>query len=285
MEINEIVKKLDRIEDLPTLPTIAVEVNRLLQDYDTSIRDLSSTIEKDQSIVGKMLKLVNSAFFGLSSKVSNIPHAVTLLGFNAIRNAVVSVSVIDIFKQKSTKNDFDITEFWTHSVSVAITSRVLAEKSRIHSPDECFIAGLLHDMGKLVMCQYLPELFQTVLETKKNNGLSFYEAEKKSIPVTHAQIGGFLAKKWKLPSALVDTLRMHHAIKDSAQDLPLVYVIQTANTIVNSPVCDGRIRPKKSELHPGAAAALAKPLENILIWYPQTVTEIESACKFFLEEI
>ena len=97
MEASQIIKKLDQIENLPTLPTIAMEVNKLVQNQDTSIKELSSVIEKDQAIVSKILKLVNSAFFGMSSKVSNIPHAVMLLGFNAIRNAVVSVSVINAF--------------------------------------------------------------------------------------------------------------------------------------------------------------------------------------------
>ena len=286
MEVNQIIKKLDKIENLPTLPSIAMEVNKLLQDHDTSIKELSMVIEKDQTIVSKILKLVNSAFFGLSSKVSNIPHAVMLLGFNAIRNAVVSVSVINAFDNKSSSGDFDITEFWSHSVSVAVTSRALAEKSRRHSPDECFIAGLLHDVGKLVLCQYLSEFFNRVLEIKKgDNCLSFHEAEKKSIPIDHAQIGGFLSNKWKLPVGLMDTIRMHHRIRDSAQDLNLLYIVQTANIISNSQVVNGEINLERAELHPDAARALAEPLENIKSWYPQIASEIESACKFFLEEL
>lgn len=286
MEASQIIKKLDQIENLPTLPAIAMEVNKLVQDQDTSIKELSSVIEKDQAIVSKILKLVNSAFFGLSSRVSNIPHAVMLLGFNAIRNAVVSVSVINAFDKNSFPAEFEITEFWTHSVSVAVTSRVLAEKSRIHSPDECFIAGLLHDVGKLVLCQYLPDLFKKVLATKnKENSLGFYGAENSSIPINHAQIGAFLGKKWKLPSGLVDTIRMHHKIRDNAQDLNLLYIVQTANVITNSPLVDGELNPQWPELHPDAAEALANPLADIQIWYPPMNIEIESACKFFLQEL
>jgi HD-like signal output (HDOD) protein len=243
-------------------------------------------IEKDQAIVSKILKLVNSAFFGLSSRVSNIPHAVMLLGFNAIRNAVVSVSVINAFDKNSFPAEFEITEFWKHSVSVAVISRVLAEKSRLHSPDECFIAGLLHDVGKLVLCQYLPDLFAQVLQVKyKANHLDFYEAENSSIPTNHAQIGSFLGKKWKLPSGLVDTIRMHHKIKENAPDLNLLYIVQTANVITNSPSVDAGIDLQWSKLHPNAAEALAKPLADIKHWYPPINIEIESACKFFLQEL
>ena len=114
MDSKTILKKLDRIDDLPTLPAIALEVNKMLQDYDTSIRTLSEKIEKDQAMVVKILKLVNSAFFGLRSKVSNIPNAVVLLGFNTVRNAVVTVSIMDAFKTKEVSNGFAMADFWKH---------------------------------------------------------------------------------------------------------------------------------------------------------------------------
>ena len=180
MNYNEMKQKLDKIENLPTLPSIAIEVNQLLQDYDTSIKKLSIVIENDQAISSKILKLVNSAFFGLGSKVGNIPHAITLLGFNTVRNAVISVSVIKVLSDISDMADFKIGDLWTHSISVAVASKRLAETTRLHNPDDCFIGGLLHDIGKVVMINNLEALFKEVWKIKKDEDISFFEAEKKS---------------------------------------------------------------------------------------------------------
>ena len=133
MKESNILKRLDLIEDLPTLPAVAMEVNKMLLDYDTTISKLSDIIEKDQAMVSKILKLVNSSFFGLRGKISSISHAIVVLGFNTIRNAVVSISIIDAFTVKESLDGFDITNFWKHSLSVAVTSKYLAEKTGIHS--------------------------------------------------------------------------------------------------------------------------------------------------------
>ena len=213
MEAKTILTKLDSIDSLPTLPAIAMEVNKMLRDYDTSVNQLSACIEKDQAMVSKILKLVNSAFFGLKGRISALSHAVVILGFNTIRNAVVSISIIDVFCSKKFFDGFDIKQFWKHSVAVAVTSKYLAEKTRIHPADDCFVGGLLHDMGKIVLVQHLNDLFQKIWLAMKASGQSFYEAEKSQIPVDHAQIGGYLAQKWQLPAGLVDAIRCHHVVR------------------------------------------------------------------------
>ncbi|MBE9571600.1 MAG: HDOD domain-containing protein, partial [Proteobacteria bacterium] len=154
MDAQTFFKKLDSIPDIPTLPSIVITVNKMLQDYDTSIKNLSKAIEKDQSMVTKILRLVNSTFYGFRSRIKNIPHAIIVLGFNTIRNAVVSVSVIKTFSEKDICEGVEIEEFWKHSVAVAVTSRYLAEQTRLDSPEDCFVSGLLHDIGKLVLYQY-----------------------------------------------------------------------------------------------------------------------------------
>jgi HD-like signal output (HDOD) protein len=112
METKTFLSKLDRIQEIPTLPVVALKVNKLLQDYDTSIKVLSKTIEKDQAMVTKILRLVNSAFYGFRSRIGNIPHAVTILGFNTVRNAVVSISAVEAFSGKGASRYFDIVDFW-----------------------------------------------------------------------------------------------------------------------------------------------------------------------------
>ena len=285
MERKEILKRLDRIDDLPTLPAIALEVNKMLQNFDTSIKILSDKIVKDQAMVVKILKLVNSAFFGLRSKVSNISNAVVLLGFNTVRNAVVTVSIMDAFKTKEVSNGFAIADFWKHSVAVAITGKYLAQKTRLHQPDDCFIGGLLHDMGKVILAQHFEDIFKKILKSVEEKNLSFYAAEKSEISFGHAHIGGHLAKKWQLPPGLLDAVRHHHTLSKSAADQNLMMIVHAADIIINSYVADSQCPTELSDMHPDAAELIGGQLDTVSDWYPKLTEEIESACKFFLEEL
>jgi putative nucleotidyltransferase with HDIG domain len=284
MEAKSILKRLDQIEDLPTLPVVAMEVNKMLLDYDITINKLSVSIENDQAMVSKILKLVNSAFFGLRGKISTISHAIVVLGFNTIRNAVVSISIINAFSVKEGLDGFDIADFWKHSVAVAVTSKYLAEKAGIHSADDCFVAGLLHDMGKLVLLQHFKDLFQKVWLAVKRSNQSFYEAEKSQIQIDHAWIGGYLAQKWQLPMPLVDAIRYHHDVRPDINDQSLLLIINTADIIANTYATDTENNLERPRIHPEALNVIGNELDTLSDWYPDVLLEIESACKFFLEE-
>jgi putative nucleotidyltransferase with HDIG domain len=284
MEAKSILKRLDQIEDLPTLPVVAMEVNKMLLDYDITINKLSVSIENDQAMVSKILKLVNSAFFGLRGKISTISHAIVVLGFNTIRNAVVSISIINAFSVKEGLDGFDIADFWKHSVAVAVTSKYLAEKAGIHSADDCFVAGLLHDMGKLVLLQHFKDLFQKVWLAVKRSNQSFYEAEKSQIQIDHAWIGGYLAQKWQLPMPLVDAIRYHHDVRPDINDQSLLLIINTADIIANTYATDTEDNLERPRIHPEALNVIGNELDTLSDWYPDVLLEIESACKFFLEE-
>jgi putative nucleotidyltransferase with HDIG domain len=279
------LNKLDRIRDIPTLPTVAIKVNQMLQYNDTSIRDLSKTIEKDQAIVSKLLRLVNSAFYGFQARINTISHAVTVLGFNTVRNAVVSVSIIEAFSGKGGAEDFDMKDFWKHSIAVAVTGRNLAEDTRLATPDEAFVAGILHDVGKVVLAQYFKDLFNQVWTSIQNNGLSFYEAEKKVLPANHAQIGGHLAKKWHLPVSLIEAVTYHHAVRKSAINPELLMLVHVADFIVNHYKIGSHGEPDLSGMHPEASKRMAAQLEAVSDWFPEVATEIDAACQFFLEKM
>jgi putative nucleotidyltransferase with HDIG domain len=284
MESKNILKSLDQIEDLPTLPAVAMEVNKMLLDEGITISELGDTIEKDQAMVSKILKLVNSSFFGLRGKISTISHAIVVLGFNTIRNAVVSISIIDSFYVKEGLDGFDIAGFWKHSVAVAVISKHLAETTGIHSANDCFVGGLLHDMGKIVLLRHFKDLFQKVWLTVKGTNLSFHEAEKKQIQFDHAQIGGYLARKWQLPLPLVDAIQYHHDVRPNINDQPLLLIIHTADTIANTNATNAADNLEAPCIHPNALKAMGLQLDTLSEWYPDVLLEIESACKFFLEE-
>jgi putative nucleotidyltransferase with HDIG domain len=283
MDEQQILKKLDRIKDIPTLPTIVFELNKHLRDPNTSIKTVCDTIEKDQAIALKILKLVNSAFYGFKSKISDLRNAVVLLGYNAVRNAFVSLSVINSFPKRVSLMDFDISLFWKHSLAVAVTSKNIAMLSKKESPDNCFVGGLLHDTGKVILAQYFPDFFETVWSTLQDEHLTFYEAEQKKLPIDHTKIGGHLARKWQLPQGLVDAIRWHHEFQPESKSANFVRNIYLANFIVNAYDLDPELRLDLSKMHPDVVKFMMNMMEDVGDWYTGLTTEIEASYEFFLE--
>jgi putative nucleotidyltransferase with HDIG domain len=283
MDAKKFFKKLDSITDIPTLPTMVIQVNKMLQDYETSIGNLGKVIETDQAMVTKILRLVNSTFYGFRSKIKNINHAIIVLGFNTIRNAVVSVSIIKMFSGEKSSEGFDITDFWKHSIAVAVTSRYLSETTELDSPDDCFVAGLLHDIGKVVLSQYFDQLFEYIWKRAREEQVSFYKVEKEVLPVNHAQIGGHLAKNWQFPGSLIDSITHHHEINKGASNLHQLMIVHTADSIVNNHYVDPENRLTHSTpINSEAKSIILRNLGSISEWFPNVATEIESACEFFL---
>jgi putative nucleotidyltransferase with HDIG domain len=281
-DAKEMQRRLDSIQDLPTLPAVATEVVELISDPDTSIGKLSAAIEKDQVITARILKLVNSAFFGLPSMVGNIPHALVLLGFSTVRNAVLSVSVVNVLSQKKALGGFDISEFWKHSIAVAVTSRILAERTRLQASGDSFTGGLLHDVGKFVLSQFFPALFKEVWAAMQEKGCTYSEAEKE-IPLHHGAIGACLARKWKLPVELVDVIHHHHAPVANADSQRLLAIVRAADWIVNSGPGTGEQALLTHYLGPLGSGKMGSVLDTVSQWYPEAMQEADAACAFFLE--
>ena len=283
MDEQQILKKLNTIKDIPTLPTIVFELNQQLKNPETSIATVSETIGRDQAMALKILKLVNSAFYGFKSRVSDVRHAVVLLGFNAVRNAVVSVSIINALPKNILFQDFEMDAFWKHSLAVAVTSRNIAQKAGGESPDNCFVGGLLHDVGKVIMAQYFQDLFVKVWTCMQKECLSFYEAEQQELPIDHARIGAHLAGRWALPAGLIDAIRWHQEYQPEIPNANFVMIIYLANTLVNcydeNP--DGEI--DMAALHPKSVKFLMEQLEDIGDWFYGLTEEIDAACSLFLD--
>lgn len=278
------MQKLDRAKNLPTLPTVALKVNEMLNDYNISVDELTRVLEKDQSIVLKLLKLVNSAFYGLKSKIKNIPHAVTLMGYNTLRNAVITVSVIDALKIQNEIDGFDMNQFWSHSIEVAVTAKYLSEKSRLHPPEEAFTLGLLHDIGKLVQLIVFPDIFQNIVSMTKSKNISYFEAEKELGNMSHARTGAYIAQKWLLPQDLVDVVKYHHQIKEGHSNYNPIAVIHIADVIANATAGSGSLMDQLHRLNPETKHILVNTLKGMPVWFPEAQAEIQTANRFFMEE-
>lgn len=284
MDETQIMQQLNKIKDIPTLPTIVFELNQHLQHPETSIAKVSEIIEKDQAMALKILKLVNSAFYGFKSRISDIKNAVVLLGFNAVRNAIVSVSVINALPKSLLFQDFEMTTFWKHSLAVAVTSKNIAQKAGLESPDNCFVGGLLHDIGKVILAQYFQDLFVKVWSHMQREYVSFYQAERSELPVDHAKIGAYLAERWALPQGLVDGLRWHHEFQPDIPNSDFIRIIYLSNILVNCYDENPECAIDLSTVHPEVVKFLMTQLDNTADWFSSLAGEIEAANELFLEQ-
>jgi HD-like signal output (HDOD) protein len=195
---------VNNIVDLPTLPQVITTLMTLLDDPQSSIRDINNIMGKDQALVAKILKLVNSAFYAIPSRVSSISQAIAILGFKTVKSIVLSAGVIGMFD--SDNDDFSYQEFWINSLGVATISRFIIMRlsddplsgCAVVHPDTAFVAGLLGGIGKVVLDQYANDEFEAVIEKAKAGELSFHQAEKGIIPGSYAEVGYWLVKRWNL---------------------------------------------------------------------------------------
>jgi len=169
------------------------------------------------------------------------------------------------------------------TLAVAVTSKSIAQLSKKESPDNCFVGGLLHDTGKVILAQYFPDLFESVWSMLQNEHLTFYEAEQRKLPIDHCKIGAHLAAKWQLPRGLVDAIRWHHDFQPESKSANFVQNIYLANIIVNSYDIDPELRLDLSKIHPEVVKFMMDMMEDVGDWYSGLTGEIESAYEFFLE--
>ena len=217
---------LDEVITLPSLPSTVAYIMRLVSDPQCSLSSVAHAISADPPLTIKTLRLVNAAYYGLRQKVSTIEHAVVLLGIKVIKNLAFTATVFDIMKG-------NVDAFFRHSIAAGLAMRALVEagcgKTAIQSPEEAFVCGLLHDIGKVFMNEFLPKESAKVAQVCAKTGMPWYFAEREIMGVDHAQIGARLAQKWKLPDILTYAVAGHHDLKqckdsDARQAAALVAV-------------------------------------------------------------
>lgn len=209
MERSRIESVVNRISELPTLPFMYKRIAALTDNPRTNAADMAKVISEDQVLTGKLLKLVNSPFYGFSQKISTVTRAVVIIGINALKNLVLSTSVISTFKGKRSKF-FDHERFWEHSYGVALTSKIIARHARLKNLEEVFVAGILHDIGKLVHSLYLGDDFKKVMEVANIQNVLISKAEKDVLGFSHADTGYMLLRRWKLPVKIGMIVQHHH---------------------------------------------------------------------------
>ncbi len=200
---KEIQKKIRRIRGLPTLPPVVQKISEMVKSEKASAEKIGKTIGQDYALTAKVLRLVNSAFYGLGGRVSSITNAVVLLGFNVVRGVVVSASVFELM-------DRGFVGLWEHSLGTAIASGVIAKALYVPEPEEVSVAGLLHDIGKVVVPVKMPEIYKKIREIIEHTSLSIGEAERQVLAFDHSRIGMWLADEWNFPPNLTEPIVYHH---------------------------------------------------------------------------
>ncbi|MGV8124570.1 MAG: HDOD domain-containing protein [Candidatus Xenobiia bacterium LiM19] len=225
----------EKVKELDTLPSTYYRISRLIEDPRCSANEIGRLISHDQVIACKVLKIANSAFYGFPSRIDSIPRAVSVIGFSAIRELILATSVIDIFLKQNNGSVFDRQEFWKHSLGCAIAAKITARYTGKFEIEELFTAGLIHDIGKVIIDQCLTDFFITIMSmTDENKNLTFSEAEQKVLGYTHADVGALVARKWGLPNLLVETISFHHTLPDTMKNPKQVAVIHIANSIAKA---------------------------------------------------
>lgn len=228
LAIGDIVKSL---QDLPSLPAVVMELLSSIDQEDVDISVLARKVSHDQALTAKTLRLANSSLYSLQVKVTTIQQAITFLGFQSTRNLITAAAVTGCFPEGQCPA-FDDKAFWRHSIATAACAKVLARRMRLNQ-DYAFTAGLLHDIGRLVLVSSYPALYQQVLEQRAANDSYLLEAERAVLGVDHVEAGVALAEHWNFSDTMRLAIAHHH--DPEAQDAGfLATIIHVANAIVHA---------------------------------------------------
>jgi HD-like signal output (HDOD) protein len=195
--------RVENISTVPTVPSVLKQLSTIIENPKISLNEISHFVSKDPALTTKILQMVNSALYGFPGRISSVNHAVMLLGLNVVKGLLLSVSVFEIMH----KAMIGLRE---HSIGVAIASKVIAQKKGLKEPEEVFVAGLLHDVGKVILILMYPDEYDKAVKESETSAIAIFETERNHFSETHAAVAGWLSEKWHFPKKLCDCLANHH---------------------------------------------------------------------------
>ena len=215
--LNEL---FERVEDLPTLPSVVLELERALRDDATGAEDVARVMAQDPSLTATVLRVANSAFYGAAAgTITSVPNAVARLGFREVSRLCTSLAVIRTFE--GVGRHLAHAEFWKHSLVAGIATRVIKKcsgEAHPFSEDEAYVSGLLHDVGTLVLDQYFPEVFLQIRTLAEEKSLAGATAERAILKIDHGGIGALLLERWNFPQSIIQAVGWHHTPGDAAPE-------------------------------------------------------------------
>jgi HD-like signal output (HDOD) protein len=200
---------VSRVSELGTLPEVVARINTIINDPDSDVADLEEIVRHDPALVTRMMKMVNSAFYGNSQPIASVERAITMLGFNSIQRLALAASIGQMFKGKLC-NGFSAKDLWSHCIGVGVVARDLAMRINRALAEEVFLAGMTHDIGLLAALQVAPEKLAAVCDKAAQDPRYFCDIEREIIGVDHQQLGAALAKQWQFPASCQLAAGRHH---------------------------------------------------------------------------
>jgi putative nucleotidyltransferase with HDIG domain len=222
-----------QLPSLPSLPSLYFQIMEALASPDSSLEQIGSIIAADPSMTAKILQLVNSAFFGIARRISNPTEAVQILGVGRVRSLVLSLHIFTCFEGVRLKN-FSIDKVWRHSMSTALVAQKIARQQKVDTAiaDETYVAGMLHDIGKVMLAASLPEQYGKTVELAASEQITLVEAERATFGVSHAQIAAYLLGLWGLPIPIVEAVAFHHdPARAAAKTFTPLTAVHVASTL------------------------------------------------------
>lgn len=195
--------KVENINTLPTVPSVLKRLSAVIEKPRITVVEISAFISNDPALTTKVLKMVNSAIYGFPGRIASVSHATMLLGLNVIKGLLLGVSVFELMQKT-------MSGLYEHSLACAIASRVIAQKKNLKEPEEVSVAGLLHDIGKVILTLEFAQEYENAMKEAQEKKISMFEAEKNQFNATHADVGGWLAEKWRFPRNLIEVIEFHH---------------------------------------------------------------------------
>jgi putative nucleotidyltransferase with HDIG domain len=220
------------ILNLPALPVITTKLLQSVDNPSVSSNHIAGLLASDQALSARILRLANSPYYGFAHEIRTVHLAVTLLGNDTIANLALSMSVVNRFSQRFEDDRFDHTRFWEHSMSVGVLAERLAKRLRSRSTGSAYTAGILHDIGKLIIHEYLHPAYRQIENLVMLGGLSSATAEKQVLGTDHADIGGYLCRNWNIPEEITAAVARHH-LDDNTDAGEVATLIALANRSVN----------------------------------------------------
>lgn len=232
--MDDLAILVQQIKHVSSLPTVFIKVNELINDPRSSASDLGQVIEKDQSLTSRLLRLANSAFYGFPGRIDSVSRAITIIGFKQLRDLVLATSVRSLFSGFGKDSVIDMHTFWEHSIASAITCRILAVYKGDRAPESHFVAGFLHDFGRLILLEHYPQKCQEVYRIAKDERRLVYEVETEMFGFSHAEVGAELIKSWRLPDSLVEAIACHHHPEKASAASELADLVHLANVFTHA---------------------------------------------------
>jgi HD-like signal output (HDOD) protein len=277
LDIRNLIEQSPKIS---SLPTIFYQINEAVEDPECSFVEIGEIISGDPSLAARLLRIVNSSFFGFPSKIETISHAVTIVGMAQLHDLALATTVVNQFKGIP-KESLNMEKFWLHSVATGLAARIIAVYRREPNADRFYLMGMLHDLGRLVLFLNVPEQIQKIVHCYEEGGL-LHDAENKVLGADHAAVVGMLLEMWKLPEMLQDAVAYHHSPSQSPRYPTAASIVHVADIIAHGMelgTCGERYVPS---LNPKAWEMLDLPTNLLLSIVEQVDRQANEAVEMFL---